>query len=76
MSEELKLVYTGSIIEAGYLAELLEENNLTSILRDSLGESVIAGWASGSPEDSARLYVETAFAEQAKKIIDDYLKSR
>ncbi|HOI31782.1 MAG: DUF2007 domain-containing protein [Bacteroidales bacterium] len=76
MSEDLKLVYTGSIIEAGYLAELLEENNLTSILRDSLSESVIAGWVSGSPEDSARLYVETAHAERAKKIIDDYLESR
>ncbi|MBG0780938.1 MAG: DUF2007 domain-containing protein [Bacteroidales bacterium] len=76
MSEDLKLVYTGSIIEAGYLAEILEKNNLTSILRDSLGESVIAGWASGSPEDAARLYVETTHYEAAKKLIDDYLKSR
>jgi len=76
MSEDLKLVYTGSIIEAGYLAELLEENNLTSILRGSLSESVIAGWASGSPEDAARLYVETAHAEAAKMLIEGYLKSR
>ncbi|MBU1368391.1 MAG: DUF2007 domain-containing protein [Bacteroidetes bacterium] len=76
MSDDLKLVYTGSVIEAGYLAELLEENKITSILRDTLGESLITGWASGSPEDSARLYVETTYAEKAKKIIENYLASR
>ncbi len=68
MSEDLKIVYTGSVIEAGYLVEVLEENKISSILRDSLSESLIAGWASGSPEDAARIYVESEHAEQAKII--------
>ena len=76
MSEDLKLIYTGSVIEAGYLAELLEENKITSILRDSLSESVIAGWASGSPEDAGRIYVASEHAENAKIIIEKYLASR
>lgn len=76
MSEDLKIVYTGSLIEAGFLVEVLEENNITSILRDSLNESLIAGWASGSPEDAARIYVETEHATQAKLIIEKYLASR
>ncbi|MBZ0241827.1 MAG: DUF2007 domain-containing protein [Bacteroidales bacterium] len=76
MSEDLKLVYTGSVIEAGYLAELLEENKITSIVRDSLSESVIAGWASGSPDDAGLIYVESEHAEKAKSIIEKYLASR
>jgi len=76
MSEDLKIVYTGSVIEAGYLVEVLEENKITSIMRDSLSESLIAGWASGSPEDAARIYVETEHAEQAKIVIEKYLASR
>lgn len=76
MSEDLKIVYTGSVIEAGYLVEVLEENKITSIMRDSLSESLIAGWASGSPEDAARIYVETEHAAQAKIVIEKYLASR
>jgi len=76
MSSELQNVYTGSIVEASYLVELLEENNINCILRDTLGESVIAGWGSGSPEDSAIIQVETVHAENAMKIIEEYFSKR
>jgi hypothetical protein len=76
MTSELQNVYTGSIVEANYLIELLEENKISCILRDTLNESVIAGWGSGSPEDSAIIQVETAHAENAKKIIEEYFSKR
>lgn len=76
MSEDLKLVFTGSLIEADYLAELLEDNMITCIVRDSLSESVIAGWASGSPDDAGLIYVEAKHAKKAKLIIEKYLASR
>ncbi len=76
MSNELQNVYTGSIVEARYLVDLLQENNIGSILRDTLSESVIAGWGSGSPEDSAIIQVEASFAEKAVKIIEEYFNKR
>lgn len=76
MSEDLKIIFTGSLIEANYLADLLDKNKITSIVRDSLSESLKAGWVSGSPEDTARIYVETEHAEKAKSIIEKYLESR
>ncbi|KAF0129519.1 MAG: hypothetical protein FD155_2442 [Bacteroidetes bacterium] len=76
MQAELIQVYTGSIVEATFLKELLEEQQIGSILRDTLGESVIAGWGQGSPEDSALIFVEEEFAEKAHKVIKDYFETR
>jgi hypothetical protein len=56
--------------------EVLQENKIGAILRDTLEESVIAGWGSGSPEDSALIFVEQAFAEKAIKVINDYFETR
>jgi hypothetical protein len=76
MTDELSLVYTGSRVEGLFLEEILEENNIGVIRRDSLSESVSAGWADGSPEDAVRLFVETKFAEKAKTILKEYFESR
>lgn len=76
MSDDIQLVYTGSLIEANFIVELLDENNISSILRDSMSESLVAGWASGSQEDAAQIYVEAALKENAKSLIEEYLKSR
>ncbi len=76
MSTDLIRVYTGSIVEAKFLVGMLRENNITAILRDTIEESIIAGWGSGSPEDSALIFVENALAEKALKIINDYFKAR
>ena len=76
MSREITTVYTGSIVEARFLTELLEENQISCRLRDSFGESVIAGWGSGSSDNAARIEVETSNAEKAKELIEAYLNSR
>lgn len=74
MSEDLVQVYTGSIVEATYLKEMLLENGIGSIMRDTLNESLMAGWGSGSPENSVILLVESALAEEAKNLIDQYFE--
>ncbi|MDR0969865.1 MAG: DUF2007 domain-containing protein [Lentimicrobiaceae bacterium] len=75
-NEKLTPVYTGSIVEANFLVELLQENGIDSILRDSLNESIIAGWASGSPEFSVRIFVEEEDSANAKKVLETYFKTR
>jgi len=74
--EDVQLVFTGSAIEASFIAEMLEENGIDFIFRDTLDESIIAGWASGSPEDSGLIYVESKDSETAKEIISRYLETR
>jgi hypothetical protein len=74
--EDVKLVFTGSAIEASFIAELLEENGIDYIFRNTLDESIIAGWASGSPEDSGLIFVEKKDFETAKDIIKGYIETR
>ncbi len=76
MSEDLKLVYTGSRVEGMFLAELLEENEIGVIYRDTLSSSVQAGWADGSPEDTVRLFVEPFNFEKAKQALEEYFRNR
>jgi hypothetical protein len=76
MSEDIKLVYTGSRVEGMFLCELLEENDIGVIYRDTLSSSVQAGWADGSPEDTVRIFVEPFNFEKAKGILEEYFSDR
>lgn len=73
---ELALVYTGSLVEATYLQELLQERKIGCMLRDSLGESVIAGWGQGSPEDAVRIWVSQDHESEAKQLIETWFANR
>lgn len=76
MFDNLKLVYTGSRVEGLFLKEMLEENKLKVMLKDTLSSSVQAGWADGSPEDTILIYVNEEGFEEAEKILNDYFTSR
>jgi hypothetical protein len=76
MSDDLKLIYTGSRVESLYLVEILEENGIGVMRRDTLSSSVQAGWADGSPEDAVRLFVSPKDFDKAKKLLDEYFASR
>ena len=76
MSDDLKLIYTGSRVESLFLEEMLVDNEIGVIRRDTLTASVQAGWANGSPEDAVRMFVDPHNYEKAKKILDDYFATR
>jgi len=73
--DKIKLVYTGSSVDASFLKSIFEDNGIGVLVRDSLKESTIAGWASGAPEDACRVFVSEEHFETAKKLLEDYLKS-
>lgn len=73
--DDLKLVFTGSVLDAKYLKSILKENGIGSLVRDTLDESLSAGWVSGSQEDAGLVYVSEEHFDKAKKIADDYRKS-
>ncbi len=76
MSDDLKLVYSGSRVEALFLQDLLKENSVGSILNKTLESSSLAGWADGPTQRDAMLYVEAFNEEKAKKILEDYFEAR
>ena len=74
--EDLKRVFTGSLVEANFIASLLEENGIGALVRNTLEESIIAGWASGSPEDAGLVFVPESHAEKALALIKEYLEQK
>ena len=74
--ENLKLVFTGSVVEASFLQSLLEENGIGTLLRNTLSESTVAGWVSGAPEDAGLIYVAEYHEQEAKNLIEEYRKSK
>lgn len=73
--DDLKLVYTGSCVDANFIKSILEDNGLGALVRDTLMESTIAGWASGAPDDACRVFVSEEHLKAAEKLIAEYLKS-
>ena len=73
--EGLILVFTGSNVDANFIKIILDDNGIGCLVRDTLMESTAAGWASGSPEDSNRVFVNQDHEESAKKLITQYLAS-
>lgn len=73
--EDLNLVYTGSNLDANYIKAILEDNGIGALVRDTLSESLRAGWVSGAQEDSSRVFVSEEHLEQAKKLVKEYEES-
>lgn len=73
MENNLVNLFVGSDIEANYIASLLIDNNIKCFVQNTLEESMSAGWASGSYDNSSIVRVDISDAEKAKTIINEYL---
>jgi hypothetical protein len=74
--DDLKMVFTGSFIEASYIVSFLEENGIGAMVRNTLEESMAAGWASGSPEDAGLVFVTESHEKEARRLIGEYQKTK
>jgi hypothetical protein len=74
--ENLKSVFTGSVLEADFIKSLLEENGIGAMVRNTMDESLVAGWVSGGQQDSGLVYVIENHEEEAKRIIREYLANK
>jgi hypothetical protein len=76
MSKDLNLVYTGSRTEGLFIKEILEENNIHCMYKDTFQSGIQAGWADGLPEDRIKIFVGNEDIENAKKVLNEYFASR
>lgn len=66
-------VYAASLIEIEKIQAYLEENGISSSIRDEFSEGLHAGFPNGIP-NQVSLYVMDNDVERANKIIEDFKK--
>ena len=57
MKNELKRIYSGSVVNAEFIGGVLEQNDIQFLIRNFQEESLVAGWAAGTIKGDASVYV-------------------
>ena len=68
-ADELIHIYSGSFLNAQFIANVLDESNIKCMLKDDYQNSIIAGWVSPGSENSIRVFVAKKDIEAAKEVI-------
>ena len=68
-TDELIHIFSGSFINAQFISNVLDENNIKCIVKDDYQNSIIAGWVSPGSENSVRVFVAKKDVEAAKEVI-------
>ncbi len=66
--EGIKIVYTGSCVHANFIKSILTDNGINCMVQDTLNESIRSGFASGSPDNACRVFVDKEMFELADKL--------
>ena len=69
VANELVHIYSGSFLNAQFIANVLDENNIKCRVKDDYQNSIIAGWVSPGSENSVRVFVSKKDVEAAKEAI-------
>ncbi|MDG2164470.1 MAG: DUF2007 domain-containing protein [Flavobacteriales bacterium] len=68
-ADELIHIYSGTFLNAQFIANVLDENNIKCMVKDDYQNSIIAGWVSPGSENSVRVFVTIKDVEAAKEAI-------
>ena len=68
-ADDLIHIYSGSFLNAQFVANVLDENNIKCMVKDDYQNSIIAGWVSPGSENSVRVFVAKKDVEAAKEVI-------
>ena len=53
----LKIIYSGSAVNAQFISDVLQEKEIECVIRDDFQNSMMAGWVSPGSENSVRVMV-------------------
>ncbi|MBR4392260.1 MAG: DUF2007 domain-containing protein [Bacteroidales bacterium] len=71
MENELKLIYSGSLVEAEFIGGVMEENGIQYLIRNFQEESLVAGWAANVIKGEASVYVFSKDYDRAMQILEE-----
>lgn len=71
MENELKKIYSGSVVNAEFIGSVLEQNDIQFLIRNYQEESLVAGWAAGTIKGDASVFVFDMDYESAMLLLDE-----
>ena len=71
MDNEIKRVYSGSVINAEYIGSVLDNNGIQFLIRNFQEESLVAGWAAGTIQGDASVFVFAKDYDKAMLLLDE-----
>ena len=71
MENEIKKVYTGSVVNAEFIASVLEQNGIEFLIRNYQEEGLLAGWAAGALKGDAAVFVFDKDYDRAMLLLDE-----
>ena len=71
MDNEIKRIYSGSVINAEYIGSVLANNDIQFLIRNFQEESLVAGWAAGTIQGDASVYVFDKDYDKAMLLLDE-----
>ena len=71
MDNEIKRIYSGSVVDAEFIGSVLEENGIQFLIRNFQEESLCAGWAASTIQGDASVYVFDKDYDKAMRLLDE-----
>mgnify|MGYP002527009259 FL=1 len=71
MENEIKRIYSGSLVNAEFIGSVLEENDIQFLIRNFQEESLLAGWAANTIKGEASVYVFDKDYDKAMLLLDE-----
>ena len=71
MENEIKRIYSGSLVNAEFIVSVLEDNDIQFLIRNFQEESLVAGWAAGTIKGDASVYVFEKDYDKAMLLLDE-----
>lgn len=69
MNNELKRIYSGSVVDAEFIGSVLEDNDIQFLIRNFQEESLVAGWAANTIKGDASVFVFEKDYEKAMSLL-------
>ncbi len=71
MKNEIKRIYSGSLVNAEFIGSVLDENGIRFLIRNFQEESLCAGWAANVIKGEASVYVFSEDYDKAMLLLDE-----
>ena len=71
MENEIKRIYSGSVINAEFIGSVLEQNDIQFLIRNFQEESLVAGWAAATIKGDASVFVFEKDYDKAMRLLDE-----
>jgi hypothetical protein len=75
-SDQYKKVFEGKAIEANFVKGILDENGISSIVKDDMMSQVFPLYVASGELKPVKVYVDRDAYENARRLIDIYTSNR